>query len=374
MPLDLELVQPSDKTSSEDVAEVFEEVFDDVFSETLSEKTAEVLPEGAWQQETEPTSQSVVEAVVTNSEPSVESSSLEKSNLSSENTENLESSNIEQFEAESTQSPSNSTHNFEEESMNESEVKESHFECYNKTCDVRPPKPDSLNDTVDVSNLSSNFETEYSMPTNVSNEESTDEIVPQFLIDYFVSMVDPSSMTDVGTDIHHQCAFYFPAVVMTLGRKNWHQLKSAYQILAGDPQWKVRCTLASSIHEIALILGEELSGSDLVPICDGFIKDLDEVRIGALKHLCTFLRVLKSEDRQQYLPKLADFLVTDNEWNWRFREELADQLVKLVVLYKPEDVSEHIAPLALQLLQDKVAAVRQVAVSLVSSSLFQTSF
>ena len=59
-------------------------------------------------------------------------------------------------------------------------------------------------------------------------------------------------------------------------------------------QWKVRRTLAFSIHELAVILGPELTHSDLVPIFNGFIKDLDEVRIGVLAHLSDFLRVCKA--------------------------------------------------------------------------------
>jgi serine/threonine-protein phosphatase 4 regulatory subunit 1 len=49
--------------------------------------------------------------------------------------------------------------------------------------------------------------------------------------------------------------------------------------------------VASSIHELAVILGEDLATKDLVPVFNGFIKDLDEVRIGALKHLAEFLKV-----------------------------------------------------------------------------------
>jgi hypothetical protein len=50
--------------------------------------------------------------------------------------------------------------------------------------------------------------------------------------------------------------------------------------------------VASSIHELAVILGEDLATQDLVPVFSGFMKDLDEVRIGALKHLAEFLKVL----------------------------------------------------------------------------------
>ena len=56
-------------------------------------------------------------------------------------------------------------------------------------------------------------------------------------------------------------------------------------------QWKVRRTLAFSIHELAVIVGEDITGRDLVPVFNGFLKDLDEVRIGVLKHLADFLRV-----------------------------------------------------------------------------------
>lgn len=56
-------------------------------------------------------------------------------------------------------------------------------------------------------------------------------------------------------------------------------------------QWKVRRTLAFSIHELALILGDQLTAEDLVPIFNGFLKDLDEVRIGVLRHLYDFLKV-----------------------------------------------------------------------------------
>lgn len=56
-------------------------------------------------------------------------------------------------------------------------------------------------------------------------------------------------------------------------------------------QWKVRRTLAFSIHELAVILGDQLTAGDLVPVFNGFLKDLDEVRIGVLKHLHDFLKV-----------------------------------------------------------------------------------
>lgn len=200
---------------------------------------------------------------------------------------------------------------------------------------------------------------------NLNAKHNKQEIVPQELINYFVSMADPGQCVFMSAEIPHYCAFSFPAVALTLGKENWHYLKKAYQLLSSAKHWRVRRTLASSIHEIAMILGEELTATDLVPIYDGFIKDLDEVRIGVLKHFATFLKILKPVDRCQYLSRLSDFLATDNEWNWRFREELATQLLEIVSLFSPSDVAQSIAPLSFQLLVDKVAAVRTIALELV---------
>jgi serine/threonine-protein phosphatase 4 regulatory subunit 1 len=117
------------------------------------------------------------------------------------------------------------------------------------------------------------------------------EIVPPMLINHFVYMATPLARS-VDNEISHHCAFSLPAVVLTLGRENWPLLKKTYQSLALDMQWKVRRTMASSIHEIAAILGEDLASTDLMPIFLEFVKDLDEVRIGILKHLTDFLTVM----------------------------------------------------------------------------------
>ncbi|MGH0191141.1 UNVERIFIED_CONTAM: hypothetical protein FKN15_057329 [Acipenser sinensis] len=130
-------------------------------------------------------------------------------------------------------------------------------------------------------------------------------------------------------------------------------------------QWKVRRTLAFSIHELAIILGDQLTAADLVPIFNGFLKDLDEVRIGVLKHLYDFLKLLHKEMRREYLYQLQEFLVTDNSRNWRFRAELAEQLVLLLDLYCSKDVYDYLRPLAFSLCMDKVSSVRWTSYKLI---------
>ena len=116
--------------------------------------------------------------------------------------------------------------------------------------------------------------------------QTNQSIVPQLLIDHYVSMIDPSRAQTVDNDIARHCAFSIPAVALTLGRANWPLIRETYETLANDMQWKVRRTVASSIHELGVILGQEIAALDLVPIFDGFIKDLDEVS-GQWADLCT---------------------------------------------------------------------------------------
>jgi len=201
--------------------------------------------------------------------------------------------------------------------------------------------------------------------------QTCQSIVPQLLIDHYVSMIDPSRAQTVDNDIARHCAFSLPAVALTLGRKNWPLIKETYETLANDMQWKVRRTVASSIHELGVILGEEIAAEDLVPIFDGFIKDLDEVRIGALKHLSSFLELLSVPARNAYLPRLGEFLKMDNERNWRFRLELTEQLGQMLSLFTAQDVREHLGPIVLELVQDKVAAVRIAAAAVLSRMLSQ---
>ncbi|XP_040060287.2 serine/threonine-protein phosphatase 4 regulatory subunit 1 isoform X2 [Gasterosteus aculeatus] len=190
-------------------------------------------------------------------------------------------------------------------------------------------------------------------------------VIPQQLLDQYLSMTDPARAQTVDTEIAKHCAFSLPGVALTLGRQNWHCLKETYETLATDVQWKVRRTLAFSIHELAVILGDQLTAADLVPIFNGFLKDLDEVRIGVLKHLYDFLKLLHADKRREYLYQLQEFMVTDNSRNWRFRYELAEQLILIIELYSHFDVYDYLRQIALTLCSDKVSEVRWISYKLV---------
>lgn len=198
------------------------------------------------------------------------------------------------------------------------------------------------------------------------------DIVPPELLKCYLNMIDTA-----WNEIAHHCAYSLPAVAITLGRKFWPCLKETFDALSSDLQgfimmWKVRRTVASSMHQLAVILGPEITSKDLLPVFSRFIRDLDEVRIGILQHMSEFLKELLPEERKQFLPSLSEFLVSNSdteskEKNWRFRLILAEQLVSVADLYEPEDVKEHLVPLSLTLIQDKICEVRLAAVRVMAS-------
>ncbi|KAJ8940759.1 hypothetical protein NQ318_009671 [Aromia moschata] len=213
---------------------------------------------------------------------------------------------------------------------------------------------DSLDETVPNEDSTLSIENRSNLSSNTSNTEQKNtqpeqDVVPQLLIDHFISMTDPNLALNIDSDLTYRCAFSLPAVALTLGSNNWHLLKNTVDRLASDRQYKVRRTVASGLHELALILGPEIATNNLTPLFDVHPK------------------------RSSYLPRLSEFLETDNEWNWRFREELANQLLLAVTLFKVAETAKHIGLVARCLLSDKVAVVRQVALSLVTEIVRYTS-
>ncbi|KAK6017997.1 hypothetical protein OSTOST_16470, partial [Ostertagia ostertagi] len=156
-------------------------------------------------------------------------------------------------------------------------------------------------------------------------EDETQKIVPQELVDNFMGMVLPGGMMD--SDINRHCAHNFPAVAYTLGRANWPQLRDTYNKLATDDQLKVRVSIANSIHEMAAIVGARHTDDDLLPVFHAYrFEDAFEVRVGLLKHLFEFYRCLSPETRKGMIDALPQFMPMDNSMlngNWRYRHEFA---------------------------------------------------
>lgn len=186
--------------------------------------------------------------------------------------------------------------------------------------------------------------------------------VSDTLVSHFINMATSSSSHFGGAgevDIKFHCAFAFPAVVNILGPTEWHKLSEAFEALSNDPFWKIRRTLAYSLHEMARILGPEIAESSLATAFDGYLHDVHDVKFGALQHFADFLQFLSPSFRESYLPVLSELDAIDQATKWRYREVISMQLDLLCQTFSPEATVSIIFPLVVKLVTDGVAAVRR---------------
>lgn len=195
----------------------------------------------------------------------------------------------------------------------------------------------------------------------ISTLGASDAVSPELLRLFTDMALDGNEARFGDSDVQVYCAFAFPAVLHTVGAERWDgDLGRAYFVLARDLQWKVRRSLAHSLHEVARMLGAARAEALLVPLFELFLKDLDEVRVGVLRHLAAFLAVLPAPRRAAYVAVL-DELRTGDQAAWRFRRLAAKQLGALGALFDAALAQQHLVPLALHLCLDTVAAVRRAA-------------
>jgi hypothetical protein len=161
------------------------------------------------------------------------------------------------------------------------------------------------------------------------------------------------------------CAFNLPAVLAAIGASRWAELADAHAALAAHGQWKVRRTLAYSLHELGALIkeesGERAVDAALLIAFDLFLKDLDEVRVGALTHLAQMLAAVSDAARRQYLGALVE-IQTDTD-NWRARAILAQQLAALGELYEAVRSRGSRARAAARAARTRVAQRRRLGVA-----------
>lgn len=155
-------------------------------------------------------------------------------------------------------------------------------------------------------------------------------------------------------------AFNFPAVVLTLGRSQWSRLASHHRELSGDPVEKVRQSLASSLHEVAKIIGPEQSDASLLDLFGWFVVDVDNVQGPVLDNLPSLLRSFTDEGAATALRVLGE------GWNqirlWRQRERVAQQFADFGVDLVRRGHVDAVLELLVRACKDSVAAVREAAV------------
>lgn len=167
------------------------------------------------------------------------------------------------------------------------------------------------------------------------------------LLDYYVNMCEQNKSSAPDNEVPFYCAYNFPAVLQTLGPKAWVKLQPLHDMLVRDSRWKVRRTLAFSLHEVAKIIGPELTESELIPVLQIFLKDINEVKEGASLNLPKLIKVLNPEQREALVDQLLSPTAqsqTQDSQDWRKRLLQAQQIRKFSKILSCDTLQKHYVP------------------------------
>uniref|UniRef100_A0A2M4A2Q2 Putative serine/threonine-protein phosphatase 4 regulatory subunit 1 n=2 Tax=Anopheles triannulatus TaxID=58253 RepID=A0A2M4A2Q2_9DIPT len=173
-------------------------------------------------------------------------------------------------------------------------------------------------------------------------------------------------MKNVNKELCLDCAYNFPAVVLTFGEKFWPILSRYFFDLCTDVQQTVRRTMAASISKIALIIGREQATRDLVPSYTEFLLDSDDIKFEVVRTLAEFLKVIDSCEHETLMNHLGMCLQPPLQMmNWRFRELAGQQITELARMHtkiRKENCLLFLTGLALRLMLDKYDSVRKAGI------------
>jgi len=157
----------------------------------------------------------------------------------------------------------------------------------------------------------------------------------------------------VSGDIGYYAAYYFPGVLYTLGKDYWTQLKPLFDKLCLLNK-KTQTCLASSLHEIAKILGHEITETELAVAFKNF---LQTPSMPTHRYICDFLAQTQSDSlKDELLPFMKS--MQQNISNWRVRQSLAEQLDKMHEVYSQDTLLNEIWQIGVALCEDRLHKVR----------------
>ena len=122
--------------------------------------------------------------------------------------------------------------------------------------------------------------------------------IDQRISDFFVS----TTLKTNNKDVCYYASYNFPAFVYVTGKDHWPKYKKLYLKLTASNDVPTLKSLSASLHEIARILGPELTDNDLLPIADRFLKHSNsDVRMACMQNLHVFLAEVDPEKRSNYI-------------------------------------------------------------------------
>lgn len=153
----------------------------------------------------------------------------------------------------------------------------------------------------------------------------------------FVEAADaatPAARTGDSAATRRACACALPAVLHNLGPARFPELRATFVALCADLQWDTRLALAAALPAVAaaVLPAHPAFAPRVLALLAAFLRDLEEIRLAALKHLDLLLPALAPRHALRLLRWLPELAADDN---WRVRRRVARTLPALVRYVQP---------------------------------------
>ncbi|KAI9294737.1 ARM repeat-containing protein [Neoconidiobolus thromboides FSU 785] len=147
---------------------------------------------------------------------------------------------------------------------------------------------------------------------------------------------------------------HFPAVLLSMGNKNWDKLVTYYQYLSKDKELQILTIFASSFHEIVKLLTNEQVNKDLLPIFERLINyNEDEIKFKIMINSIELYKKITEKEKERILKLIINlmnyYLTVDNDYikDWRIKKQIIKQLSQFIPLLKNQFTVLQLLPMLL---------------------------
>ena len=173
-------------------------------------------------------------------------------------------------------------------------------------------------------------------------------------------------------ELSYYLAYNFPAILFCYGSKYWNDLKDIYYDFCFEEDLAIRLSIISSFHEIANIVGKEITQNELLPIYDKFLESNDnyEQKL-SIKNLPQILIKVDKKVKERYykyfepvsifIDNTGNKVRNFNFLNWKNKLNVIEGILCYYNLYDNDIIYKSILPQCILFSLDKYYKVRKTS-------------
>ena len=179
-------------------------------------------------------------------------------------------------------------------------------------------------------------------------------------------------------ELYYYFAYNFPAVLYCYGKQSWSELKKIYFDFCFEEDIKIRLSIIASFHEIANILGKEITENELLPVYDKFLESNEKYEQKlAIKNLPKILYSIDKKKKERYykyfepvsifMDNTGNKVRTFNFINWKNKLNVIEGILCYYNLYDNDIIYNSILPQCITFCFDKFYKVRKTSAKVLAT-------